>query len=322
MRDNFNRKIDYLRISITDRCNLRCIYCMPKEGLKSLLPHSEILTYEEILRVVEVGVSLGISKVRITGGEPLLRKNIISFIERLSKIEGIDDIGMTTNGVLLKGFAKALYEAGLKRVNVSLDSLDERNFRAITRVGSLRDVLSGIDEAHKVGLNPVKINVVVMRGINDHEIERFVRWSINVPFQVRFIEFMPIGVNSWREELFVSTAEIKERVEKSVGKLTPVGVKKSGPAEYYEIQGASGIIGFISPLTNHICTRCNRLRLTADGKLRPCLFSDREVDLKAILRNNSSKEDLQNTIIRAIALKPKGICSERPPLRPMSTIGG
>lgn len=322
MRDNFNRNIDYLRVSITDRCNLRCIYCMPKEGLSKLLPHSEILTYEEILKVVEVGVSLGISKVRITGGEPLLRRNVVSLIERLSKIEGIKDIGMTTNGVLLKKYAKELYEAGLKRVNVSLDSLNEENFKTITRVGSLREVLEGIEEAHKVGLNPVKINVVVMKGINDYEIENFVRWSLKVPYQVRFIEFMPIGTNSWKKELFMSTAEIKEKIEKSVGKLCAVAVKKSGPAEYYEIQGASGIIGFISPLTNHICTRCNRLRLTAEGKLRPCLFSDREIDLKSILRSNASKEEIKETIIKTIALKPQGMSTGKVPLRPMSTIGG
>lgn len=321
MKDKFDRNINYLRISVTDRCNLRCIYCMPEEGISKLLPHSEILSYEEILKIVEIGVDLGITNIRITGGEPLLRKGIVSFIERLAKTEGIKDIGMTTNGILLKKFAKALYTAGLKRVNISLDSLDKDKFRTITRVGSIDEVLEGIEEADKIGLKPIKVNVVVMRGINDDEIERFALWSKEVEYQIRFIEFMPIGPNAWKKELFISKDEIKERIEKKVGRLIPVQVKKSGPAEYFMLEGAKGLLGFISPLTTHICVRCNRLRLTAEGKLRPCLFSDKELDLKKLLRSKASREQIRDIILRTIHLKPQGM-SDSQPLRPMSTIGG
>lgn len=322
MKDYFNRNIDYLRISVIDRCNLRCIYCMPEKGITSLLPHHEILSYEEILKIVEIGVDLGITKIRITGGEPLLRKGIVSFIERLARIEGIRDIGMTTNGVLLKKFAKDLYNAGLKRVNVSLDSLDENKFRAITRVGLIDEVFESIDEAKNAGLQPVKINVVVMKGINDDEIEKFALWSKKVEYQIRFIEFMPVGQNAWKKELFISKDEIKERIENKIGKLIPVQMKKSGPAEYFMLEGAKGFLGFISPMTTHICVRCNRLRLTADGKLRPCLFSDKEVDIKKILRSGASTEEIRQTIIKTIHLKPQGMSENTKPLRPMSTIGG
>ncbi len=320
MKDNYNRNIDYLRISVIDRCNLRCIYCMPAEGISNLLPHSEILTYEEILKIVQIGVDLGIRKIRITGGEPLLRRGIVNFIENLSKIEEIRDIGLTTNGVLLKNFAKDLYKAGLKRVNVSLDSLSEDKFRYITRIGNLRDVIKGIEEAYSLGLKPVKINVVVMKGINDDEILNFALWSKEVEYQIRFIEFMPIGPNSWRKELFISKDEIKTIIEKEFGKLLPLTMKKSGPAEYFMLEGAKGLLGFISPMTSHICVRCNRLRLTAEGKLRPCLFSDKEVDLKQILRSGASEEVLREKIINTILQKPQGM-AERPQ-RPMSTIGG
>jgi len=321
MKDSFNRNINYLRISVTDRCNLRCIYCMPAEGIK-LLPHNEILSYEEILKIIKIATTIGISKIRITGGEPLLRKDVVSFIEKTVRIEQIKDIGMTTNGVLLKKYAKDLYQAGLKRINVSLDSLEEDKFKKITRFGSLKDVLEGIDSAYRVGLNPIKINVVVMRGINDDEIEKFARLSLQVPYQIRFIEFMPIGHNYWGEELFISTKEIKQKIQYNVGTLTPVQVKKSGPAEYFMLEGAKGLLGFISPLTTHICSMCNRLRLTADGKLRPCLFSDKEIDLKKILRSGASQEEIKQILIKAIQLKPQGISIESKPLRPMSTIGG
>ncbi len=322
MKDNFNRNIDYLRISVIDRCNLRCIYCMPEEGIKNLLPHEEILSYEEILRIIRIATTIGIYRIRVTGGEPLLRKNIVSFIERASRIEGIKDIGMTTNGILLKKYAKSLFEAGLKRVNVSLDSLNEDKFRAITRFDSLKEVLEGIEEAQIVGLNPIKINVVVMRGINDDEVGRFARWSMEVPYQIRFIEFMPVGHNSWKKEVFICTEEIKQKIENTVGRLIPVQIKKSGPAEYFMLEGAKGLLGFISPLSTHICTRCNRLRLTAEGKLRLCLFSDREIDLKRIIRSGASESEIRQILIKAIQLKPQGLSSHTKPLRAMSTIGG
>lgn len=322
MKDRYNRNIDYLRVSVIDRCNLRCIYCMPEEGIKNLLPHYEILTYEEILRIIRVAVTLGIFRIRITGGEPLIRKDIVSFIEKLSRIEGIKDIGMTTNGVLLKKFAGALYQAGLKRINISLDSLREDKFRAITRVGSLKEVLEGIEEAQRVGLNPVKINVVVIKGMNDDEIEKFALWSKEVPYQIRFIEFMPVGTGVWKKELFVSARDIKDKIESRVGKLMPVQLKKSGPAEYFMLEGAKGVLGFISPMTTHICVKCNRLRLTSDGKLRPCLFSDKEMDIKKYLRSGITDEKLKEVLIQAINLKPEGMSEYTKPLRAMSTIGG
>jgi len=323
MKDCYGRSIDYLRVSITDRCNLRCIYCMPEEGIKELLPQREILTYEEILKVINAAVTIGISKIRITGGEPLIRKDVVGFIEKLAQIEGIKDIGMTTNGVLLREYAKPLFDAGLKRVNVSLDSLDEEKFRTITRFGNLKDVLEGIEKAHDAGFTPIKINFVVMRGINDDEILRFAKWSIEVPYQIRFIEFMPLGgLKLWSKELFVSSEEIKSTIKNSFGELIPVQVKKSGPAEYFMIEGAKGLLGFISPMTTHICTRCNRLRLTADGKLRACLFSDKEVDLKKLLRSGPSQEEIREILIKTIQLKPHGMSETTKPLRPMSTIGG
>lgn len=322
MKDRYNRNIDYLRVSVIDRCNLRCIYCMPEEGIKNLLPHHEILTYEEILRIISVAVDLGIFRIRITGGEPLIRKDIVSFIERLSHIEGIKDIGMTTNGVLLKRYAGALYQAGLKRVNISLDSLTEDKFRAITRLGSLKDVLEGIEEARRVGLNPVKINVVVIKGVNDDEIEKFALWSKEVPYQIRFIEFMPVGSNAWRKEFFISSDDIKNKIESRVGKLIPVQLKKSGPAEYFMLEGAKGVLGFISPMTTHICIKCNRLRLTSDGKIRLCLFSDKEIDIKKYLRSGATDEKLREVLIEAINLKPEGMSKHTKPLRAMSTIGG
>ncbi len=323
MKDQYNREINYLRVSITDRCNLRCIYCMPEEGIKQILSHQEILTYEEILRVINIAVTLGTSKVRITGGEPLVRKGVVGFIEKLAKIDGINDIGITTNGVLLKSYAKDLFEAGLKRLNISLDSLDEKNFSMITRFGHLKDVLEGIEKANEIGFTPIKINVVVMRGINDNEIEKFAQWSKEVPYQIRFIEFMPLGgLKLWSKELFVSSDEIKSRIQTTVGNLISVQVKKSGPAEYFMLQGAKGLLGFISPMTTHMCARCNRLRLTADGKLRACLFSDKEIDLKKHLRAASSDKEIRKILIKTIHSKPQAMSKYIKPLRPMSTIGG
>lgn len=322
MIDRYNRQINYLRVSVTDRCNLRCIYCMP-DGIKKLLPHKEILSYEEILRVVKIATEIGINKVRITGGEPLIRKNIVDFLERLSNIEKIKDIGITTNGVFLKKYVKDLKSAGLKRLNISLDSLKKDKFKVITGVDALEKVLEGIEEAEKLGFEPIKINVVVMKGINDDEVIDFVKWSKEVSYQIRFIEFMPIGENSrWSKNLFISRKEIKEKIESTVGSLTPVKVDRSGPAEYFSVEGAKGLIGFISPITTHICARCNRLRLTADGRLRPCLFSDREIDLKSLIRAGADDDLIREVLFKAVYLKPSGLSENSHPVRPMSKIGG
>ena len=304
LRDSYNRIIDYMRLSVTDRCNLRCIYCMPHEDDPFVF--KEILTYEEIIRVVRIGAKLGLRKIRITGGEPLARKNIQYLIKKLKEIEGIQELSMTTNGVLLHQYAEELKQNGLDRINVSLDSLDPEKYSEITRGGQLERVLQGIKKAYSIGLRPLKINTVIIRGINDSEIERFAEFTIYSPYQVRFIEFMPGKDNSWSKEHMVSMDEIKERIEKNVAPVEPVRHKKSGPAEYYRLKGAKGLIGFISAITHRFCSNCNRLRLTADGKLRPCLFSERVIDLKKALRNGATDEEIERLLCQSVDIKPKG----------------
>lgn len=330
LRDNFSRVIDYLRISITDRCNLRCIYCMPTGGVMPI-EHKEILSYEEIVRVVRVAAALGVRKIRITGGEPLARKNVTYLVSSLRNITGIEDISLTTNGVLLKKYAKELADAGLNRVNISLDSLMPERYGEITRGGEISLVMKGIEAAEKAGLLPLKINMVPIRGLNDDEIEKFAGLTLNTPYQVRFIEFMPIGAGDlWSDERYISTDEIKKRVEK-IGALSPVRLRRDGPARYYRFENAPGVLGFISALTHHFCHDCNRLRITADGKLRPCLFSETEIDLKPALRNSSSDEDLERLLRLSIEVKPEGhtinrrgdtTSASRSSLKPMSRIGG
>ncbi len=326
LRDNFSRVIDYMRISITDRCNLRCVYCMPDSGVMPV-EHKEILTYEEIVRVVGVAAALGVRKIRITGGEPLARKNVTYLIASLRKITGIEDMSLTTNGVLLEKYAKELADAGLNRVNISLDSLKQERYREMTRGGEIAPVMRGIEAAEKAGLLPLKINMVPIRGLNDDEIEAFAGLTLNTPCQVRFIEFMPIGAGDlWSDERYISTDEIKARVEK-MGSLSPVRLRRDGPARYYRIKNAPGVIGFISALTHHFCADCNRLRITADGKLRPCLFSETEIDLKPALRGSSSDEEIERLLKLSIEVKPEGHALNRRAgfpgsLRPMSRIGG
>lgn len=305
LSDNFHRKIDYMRVSITDRCNLRCIYCMPPQGLAPI-EHKEILSYEEIMRVLRSAVKFGVRKIRITGGEPLVRKNITHLIKLIKEIEGIEDLSMTTNGVLLENYAEELSAAGLNRINVSLDSLKPEKYAEITRGGELNVVLQGIEAAEIAGLKPVKINMVPIRGINDNEIIDFAKLTEKHDYQVRFIEFMPFGTEDlWTPERFISADEMKTIVEHSF-KLAPVKMKKSGPARYFRFEGASGVIGFITPLSNHFCKECNRLRLTADGKLRPCLFSETEIDLKPALRGGASDSEIERLITLAVAVKPEG----------------
>ncbi|MEW6410118.1 MAG: GTP 3',8-cyclase MoaA [Nitrospirota bacterium] len=325
MKDNFDRTIDYMRVSVTDRCNLRCIYCMPSEGVRAI-KHSEILRYEEIIRIVRIAAGLGVKKVRITGGEPLARKNITYLIAQLKNIEGIEDLSLTTNGVLLKRYAEEITEAGLDRVNISLDSLKPDRYREITRGGDIDTVHGGIVAAEKAGLTPVKINMVPIRGFNDDEIEEFAKITLTMPYHVRFIEFMPIGAKDiWSTEKYIPTDEIKSIVGK-IAPLAPVRARKSGPARYFRLNGASGVIGFISAITHHFCGDCNRLRLTANGKLRPCLFSETEIDLKASLRSGASDAEIERLIKLAIAAKPEGHnINERSDidfLKPMSKIGG
>lgn len=325
IKDKYERTIDYMRISITDRCNLRCIYCMPSEGIKPL-EHRNILSYEEIIRIVRIAAGLGVKKVRLTGGEPLTRKNLSYLIASINSIEGIEDISLTTNGLLLKKYAQLLASAGLRRVNVSLDSLRPDRYREITRGGDINDVMEGIDEAEKAGLLPIKINMVPIRGFNDDEIEEFARLTLKTTYNVRFIEFMPIGARDiWSHEKYISTEEIKERASK-IAPLIPVKIRRSGPARYFRFEGAPGVVGFISPITHHFCSSCNRLRLTSDGKLRPCLFSETEIDLKSAIRCGASDEEIERLLRLSIEIKPEGhsISHEKcfAHLKPMSKIGG
>ncbi len=333
--DSCYRPINYLRISVTDRCNLRCVYCMPSQGIE-MLPHEDILTYEEIITIAKAAVELGITKIRLTGGEPLVRKGLPEFISRLAKIDDIEDISLTTNGILLKEFAQELKQAGLRRVNISLDTRDPAKFQRIARYDKLKDVLEGIDAAHNAGLNPVKINVVAMRGVNDDEILDFARLTIDSGWHVRFIELMPFTASGCSDICadgkidklqadFISISEIKERMN-TLGKMEPVrSMVGSGPAKYFRFHNASGTIGFISPVSQHFCEDCNRLRLTADGKLRLCLFSDDEIDLLPLLRTGATQEKVKEIIMEAVKNKPKQHKLEQgavPGKRFMSQVGG
>ncbi len=302
--DRHNRKISYLRVSITDRCNLRCIYCMPPGGIKPLR-HEDILRFEEIEEIARYGVDWGIDKVRITGGEPLVRKGVVYLIETLANLRGIRDLSMTTNGILLRNYARDLKNAGLQRINISLDSLNADKFQHITKVGKLSLVLDGIEEALKRGLEPVKINVVVMKGINDDEVLDFAKMSLDRPLHIRFIEYMPLGYKGFaKEDRFFPTSQIKERL-RELGELIPAEVKGAGPAKSFRFEESSGTIGFITPMSEHFCATCNRLRLTADGKLYPCLFSDCGVDIMGPLRSGTGGKGIRELFEEALKNKPE-----------------
>ncbi len=322
--DSFQRPINYLRVSVTDRCNLRCVYCMPEEGVP-LMTHADILSYEEIATVVRAAAEMGINKVRLTGGEPLVRAGLPDLVRLIAAVKTIDDISLTTNGILLARHARELKEAGLRRVNVSLDTLEPEKFRRITRCGELEDTLAGIAAAHREGLEPVKINVVVLAGVNDDELTDFARKTLSDGWHVRFIEHMPVNGDDSGQLKLVSVAEMRRRIE-TLGELKPwkhdVG---NGPAKYYRLPGAPGTIGFITPVTEHFCYQCNRLRLTADGKLRPCLLSEAEIDLREPLRRGASADELKALIEKAVADKPKShhLAEGRPAKgRPFSQVGG
>ncbi len=300
--DREKRHLNYLRISITDRCNLRCLYCVP-DGRIPKLGHEEILSYEEILRIVGIGIRLGIRKVRITGGEPLVRKGAIDLLGRLTRIRELEDVSLTTNGVLLAANAQRIFDAGIRRVNISLDSLDRKKYAQITGNDQFNRVWAGIEQARKIGFNPIKINVVAMRGINEDEIIDFGRLSLDHPYHIRFIEYMPIGNSRTSSRNQVLTPEIQEKIA-TIGELVPVGNgQNDGPARRYQIAGAMGEVGFISALSHHFCSHCNRLRLTADGKLRACLLSDHHESLKDVLRNSGSDEQLAEIFRTAVRHK-------------------
>ncbi len=303
LQDTHRRVINYLRISVTDRCNLRCVYCMPEIGV-SALRHQDILTYEEILRVARLAAELGIRKIRITGGEPLVRRDVVGFLGRLARLPSLEDLSLTTNGLLLGPMARDLRKAGLRRVNVSLDTLRPEVFERITRRPGLQQVLAGLEAARAAGLSPIKVNVVALRGLNDGEILEFAAFAREGGYEVRFIEFMPSSADAWSAGGFLPASEILETLRSRYA-LVPVEERSSvGPSRTYRLNGG-GTVGIISPLTEHFCGRCNRLRLTASGSLRSCLFSDREIDLRPILRSQSGDPGLTEAIRRAVHEKPR-----------------
>lgn len=299
------RQIKYLRVSVIDQCNLRCMYCIPLKRIP-IVKLKEILTLEEIERVVRCAVENGVRKVRVTGGEPLIRPGLIEFIYRLRQIPSLNEITMTTNGILLADKARELAAAGLSRVNVSLDSLRPEVFTHITGRGDLSRVIEGIEAAERAGLVPIKINAVVMRGVNDDEIPELARLSQTRGWHVRFIEFMPVGCAAMRwKEWFVPASEILSRIAE-VGELTPLPPEGGGgPARCYRLPGASASVGVISAMTEHFCDSCDRLRITADGKIRSCLLAGGEVDIKDLLRRGASDEEIRDALQRAAALKPE-----------------
>lgn len=323
--DRFNRRINYLRISLTDRCNLRCIYCMPLEGEKKLR-HKDILRYEELLRIARIAIKLGINKIRLTGGEPLVRKGVQEFIPMLTSLSGLDDVSITTNGVCLKDNLETLKAAGINRINVSLDSLKRLNFKLITRFDYFNEVWEGIEKARDMGFYPIKINIVVMKGINDNEVLDFARLAIDQPYHIRFIECMPIGLQT-NSTAFVSNSEIEKALVNTFGPLIPLSHgQNDGPAARFRFDGGKGEVGFISAISDSFCKDCNRLRLTADGMILPCLLSNTEVDIKEPLRRGCLDEELIKVFLKAVDLKPPShplnLEHEQMVYRKMCSIGG
>jgi len=304
MKDPLGRYINYLRVSITDRCNLRCVYCMGAHGIEQLR-HEDVLSFEELAFVATCAARVGISKFRLTGGEPLVRLGVKDLVGMLSRVPGARELTMTTNGVLLAEHADALRRNGLKSVNISLDTLRRDRFRAITRLDALDRVLAGIEAALAAGFDKVKVNVVVMRGVNDDEVADFARLTLDRPLDVRFIELMAIGHRRLAEaQQLVPCSDMLTRV-RALGELIPqVTSRTSGPALVYQVKGARGRIGFICAVTEPFCSRCNRLRLTADGRLRSCLLAGGEIDLRTILRSGATEEDVIDAMRGAAAMKP------------------
>jgi GTP 3',8-cyclase len=326
MQDCFHRTIDYLRVSVTDRCNFRCVYCMPSEGVAAL-PHAEILSYEEMLRIIAAVSRYGVRKIRLTGGEPLVRKGIVEFVQSIAKLGTVTDLAMTTNGSLFAPVADKLKQAGLQRVNFSLDTADPQQFAAITRRGRLDETLTGIQSALQAGLSPVKINVVLTAAFSTADLDYFIEQVYHYPVAVRFIEYMPIGASGIGPGFSIKA--IKEMLNKAGrGLLQPVATSRgNGPARYFQLPRSIGTFGFITPISEHFCQQCNRIRLTADGKFRPCLLSNLEIDVKTALRLGASDQLLTELFLQAVREKPAhhSLCrtSGHPGFeRSMSQIGG
>ncbi len=323
--DQYNRHLNYLRVSITDRCNLKCMYCVPQD-LIPRVDHEEVLRYEEILHVIKVAIELGVTKVRITGGEPLVRKGVYDFLSELTQLKGLADVSLTTNGVFLKDNIEKIQSTGISRINVSLDTLNPEKYKQITGRDTFDRVWQGIEKAHAMGFGPIKLNVVALNGVNDDELVEMARLSLTYPFHIRFIEYMPIGQSRMGNGPLLLAPEIKQRIS-TLGNLVAVqNSKNDGPAKRYQFEGAPGEIGFIHALSQHFCETCNRLRLTASGQLRPCLLSDHQEDVKGPLRSGCSDQELADIFLKAMHHKPSdhnlaghnvaGVCSE------MRAIGG
>ena len=325
LRDSYNRRIDYLRVSVTDRCNLKCLYCAPRKKLRHFSSDA-IMTDDEIVRFIRIAYAHGLKKVRITGGEPLLRENITGLIASI-KDAGIHDLSLTTNGTMLPEMALDLKKAGLDRVNISLDTMNAERYREITRGGDINRVWQAIRASEDAGLTPVKINVVPIKGLNDDEILAFASMTFEHNFHIRFIEFMPaVDDGTWSEDKYIKSADILEKVS-SLGKAEPFSFRGKGPSRNYRISGAKGVIGIISPLSDHFCKFCNRLRLTSTGTIRPCLFSPKEIDIKTPMRNGATDKEIEMLFSHAIHIKPmRHFIHEKGPsshsIQSMSKIGG
>jgi cyclic pyranopterin phosphate synthase len=323
--DQFGRRLTYLRVSLTDVCNLRCVYCMPED--MTFRPRRELMSDAEIITIIQLMAELGVNKIRLTGGEPTVRPNVVEIVRQIAHIEGIRDIAMTTNAILLPQLAEPLARAGLDRVNISLDTLDPKKFRFITRRGDLDKVLAGIEAAEAAGLQPIKINAVVTRGFNDGEVAELARLTLERAWDVRFIELMPFGGEAdFAQAAVVRSQETRERIEAALGPMKEIpGHDPRDPARPYRLAGARGTIGFISSVSEPFCGSCNRLRLTADGKLRLCLLRDGEYDILTPLRAGMPIEELKQEILAAAYTKPWGHGlpdGEIPQSRLMSQIGG
>ena len=308
-RDRFGREINYLRISVIDHCNLRCVYCMPLRGL-SFVPHDEVLTAEEIELVVHAAVSVGFQKFRLTGGEPTLRPDIVDIVRRIACVEGVTDVAMTTNAILLPRLARPLVEAGLRRINIHVDTLNPERLKKLMRFGTLQEILDGIDAAEAAGLRPIKINCVVTRDYNDRDVVDMARKAVERDWQVRFIELMPLGGGEAAHvalSQFVPTAETRRRIEAELGPLQPLpATNPSDESRNYRFAHGRGVVGFISPVSEPYCGTCNRMRLTADGKFHLCLLNDDELDVKRAIRSGGGVAAVAAILGRAVAQKPTG----------------
>lgn len=330
LKDSFGRVHDYIRISVTDRCNLRCVYCMPEEGME-FQPHDQIMSYEEIAAILRVLAPMGVSKVRLTGGEPLVRKDLETLVHMIASIEGIQDISLTTNGIMLPSKARLLKEAGLTRINISLDSLHEERYGRITRGGHVHKVLEGIEAAYEAGLDPIKLNMVLMKGFNEDEIRDFIAMTLDRPLHVRFIEYMPIGQASdaWRDS-YLPLSRVSEVCQEAGWSIQEEqGPSGNGPSRNMKVVGATGTFGLIHPVSDHFCDSCNRLRLTADGHIKACLYWSDEFNVRRVI---DDPQAVANLFRKALGAKPlnhemalaleKKAQSHTPTVRRMSQIGG